>query len=111
MGRGMTIRRARMISEPPSDYIRWEHMLTDQNVDVGEQVRWLPREQVWDLMLPGADFWLFDHKLVMFNFCEGNGTEIPEEKSSNDPAVVAPCPTAFEQVWNRAIPHQDYRLP
>lgn len=111
VGRGVTIRRARVVSEPPSDYIRWEHMLTSQNVTAGEDVRWLPREQAWDLMLPGADFWLFDHKLVMFNFCSGDGTEIPEEKSSNDPDVVARCLAAFERVWERAIPHAQYELP
>ncbi|OLT12733.1 hypothetical protein BJF79_21730 [Actinomadura sp. CNU-125] len=110
VGRGVTIRRARVVSEPPSDYIRWEHMLTEQNVTAGEDVRWLPRERAWDLMLPGADFWLFDHKLVMFNFCAGDGTMIEQETSSNDPDVVGRCLLAFEQVWGRAIPHAQYRL-
>jgi len=111
VGRGVTIRRARVVSEPPSDYIRWEHMLTEQNVAAGEDVRWLPRERAWDLVLPAADFWLFDHKLVMFNFCAGDGTEIEQEKSSNDPDIVARCLLAFEQVWGRAIPHGQYQLP
>jgi hypothetical protein len=42
--RGVTVRRARIISEPVSDYVRWEHWLTDPvNIAAGEQVRWLPR--------------------------------------------------------------------
>ncbi|WP_243716057.1 DUF6879 family protein [Actinomadura darangshiensis] len=58
--RGVTIRRARVVSEPLSDYIRWEHMLTSQNVAAGEDVR---------------------------------------------------CLAAFERVWERAIPHEQYEFP
>ena len=42
-GRGVEFRRLRIVSEPLSDYIRWEHALTAVNVAAGEQVRWLSR--------------------------------------------------------------------
>ena len=42
-GRGVPVRRARVVSEPVTDYIRFEHATTDSNVAAGEQVRWLPR--------------------------------------------------------------------
>lgn len=43
VGRGVVMRRARVISEPVTDYIRYEHALTPVNIAVGERVRWLPR--------------------------------------------------------------------
>src|SRR5712691_6033967 len=42
--RNVIVRRARIVSEPVSDYVRWEHWLTGPvNIEAGEQVRWLPR--------------------------------------------------------------------
>ena len=58
-------RRARIMSEPVSDYIRFEHEATaGLNVAAGEEVRWLPRRYTSGLCLPGNDFWLFDNQLV-----------------------------------------------
>ncbi|RKS78619.1 hypothetical protein BZB76_0036 [Actinomadura pelletieri DSM 43383] len=109
--RGAEFRRARIVSEPVTDYIAWEHMLTEHNIKAGEDVRWLPRRRAFDLMLPGADFWLLDHKLVAFNFCSGDGTDTEEEEFTSDPDTVARCLLAFERVWERAIPHAEYKPP
>ncbi|WP_245668035.1 DUF6879 family protein [Actinomadura macra] len=108
--RGVRMRRARIVSEPVSDYIRWEHIVTDVNIDAGEEVRWLPRRQTWDLMLPGADFWMFDQRLVRFHFDAGNGNPLEEYEFVSDPRRVAPVVAAFEMVWERAIPHEEYKL-
>jgi len=43
VARGVRIRRVRLVSEPLSDYLRWEHACTDVNLKAGEDVRWLPR--------------------------------------------------------------------
>ncbi|MFI9105663.1 DUF6879 family protein [Streptomyces fildesensis] len=111
IGRGVKVRRARVVSEPISDYIRFEHHVTPSNVLAGEQVRWLPRRKASDLALPGNDFWLFDDSLVVFLHFTGDGELSPEgdEERTTDPAVVALCRTAFEAVWERAIPHEEYR--
>lgn len=110
-GRGVDVRRARIVSEPVSDYIRFEHHLTAGNIAAGEQVRWLPRRRASKLALPGNDFWLFDGQLVVFLHFDGNG-ELPpdDEEVSVDPAAVELCASAFEAVWDRAVPHADYRL-
>ena len=47
----MTIRRVRVVSEPLSEYLRWEHACTEVNVSVGEDVRWPPRTKAADLLL------------------------------------------------------------
>jgi hypothetical protein len=39
---GVTFRRVRVVSEPLSEYMRWEHACTGTNVQAGADVRWLP---------------------------------------------------------------------
>ena len=108
--RGVLFRRARIISEPPSDYIRFEHEATSGlNVAAGEEVRWLPRRRASDLCLPGNDFWLFDDKLIRFHHFDGDG-RVVEDELCEVPAVIRMCSAAFEAVWGRAVPHADYRL-
>lgn len=107
VARGVVMRRARIVSEPVSEYIRYEHSGTFRNVAAGEQVRWLPRRQATDLALPGNDFWLFDDRLVMANHFTGDGGSGGPELIE-DPAVAKLCSTAFETVWERAIPHGEY---
>ncbi|WP_323183758.1 DUF6879 family protein [Streptomyces sp. NBC_01306] len=43
--RGVVIRRARIVSEPVSDYVAFEHFTTPLNEQAGEQVRWLARRR------------------------------------------------------------------
>ncbi|MFI9326403.1 DUF6879 family protein [Kitasatospora sp. NPDC052868] len=106
--KGVDVRRARIISEPVSEYIRFEHDITFRNVAAGEQVRWLPRRQATDLALPGNDFWLIDGGLVMVHHFSGGG-DFMDDEVTTDPAVVRLCASAFEATWDRAIPHEDYR--
>ncbi|MEW2253213.1 DUF6879 family protein [Streptomyces sp. NPDC006975] len=107
--RGATVRRARIVSEPVSDYIRYEHAGTAANVAAGEQVRWLPRRQASDIALPGNDFWLIDGRLIRWNHFTGDGASAPGE-ISEDPAAARLCAEAFETVWARAIPHDEYKI-
>lgn len=108
-GRGATVRRARIVSEPASDYIRFEYEVTPAaSLAAGEQVRWLPREKASDLALPGNDFWLFDGTAVLFNYFGGDGASAGTELR-DEPAVVRLCASAFEAVWDRAVPHGEYR--
>lgn len=109
IGRGVVMRRARIVSEPVTDYIRYQHSITDGcNIAAGEQVAWLPRRQASDLALPGNDFWLFDSGTVVFNLFTGNGQWVGTDLVT-DPAVTQRCAEAFEAVWERAVPHQEYR--
>ena len=106
--RGVEVRRARIMSEPVSEYIRFEYDITFTNVAAGEQVRWLPRRRATDLALPGNDFWLFDERLVLVNHFTGEG-ESAFREATGDPDIVKLCASAFEAVLERAIPHEDYR--
>ncbi|WP_194906195.1 DUF6879 family protein [Catenulispora rubra] len=105
--RGVSLRRARIVSEPATEYIRFEHFGTPQNIEAGEQVRWLPRAQASGIALPGNDFWVFDGATALFNHFTGDGGWVGNELTS-DPKVARLCSEAFEAVWALATPHDDY---
>ena len=109
LARGVVIRRARIVSEPLSDFTRHEFEMTPRlNIPAGEQVRWLPRRRASDLALPGNDFWVFDEHTIRFGYFAGDG-ELVAHEVCRDPDVLKLCLSAFEAVWDRAIPHEDYR--
>jgi hypothetical protein len=104
---GRSVRRARIVSEPLSEYQRWSHSIAYAMVEVGEDIRWLPRRKASSLALPGNDFYLFDDGLAVFLLYAGNGISAGMV-SSTDPADLRFCRAAFEAVWKLAIPHSDY---
>jgi hypothetical protein len=76
VARGVEVRRARIISEPVTDFIRHEYEVTpDLNIRAGERVRWLPRRLASDLAL------------VRFGYFAGDGTYLGHEMV-DDPTVV-----------------------
>ncbi|MFD4696157.1 DUF6879 family protein [Streptomyces niveus] len=107
--RGVIMRRARIVSEPVSDYIRFEHGGTPVNLAAGEQVRWLPRRQASGIPLPANDFWLIDDRVIRWNHFTGNGASSGGE-INEEPDTVKLCSTAFEAVWSRAVPHDQYEI-
>jgi hypothetical protein len=107
-GRGVDLRRARIVSEPLSEYIYFE-WATTRNTEGGEDVRWLPRQKATRLTAPPVDFWLFDEQIV-FNHFAGNGEWVGNE-ITDDHSVVTLCRKAFEDVWELATPHADYKPP
>jgi hypothetical protein len=106
---GVSIRRARIVSEPVTEYTRFLYEGTDRTIEAGEDVRWLPRKHASAIALPGNDFWLFDEKTVLINHFTGNGNSAGQELST-DPALARLCKVAFEAVWKVAIPHGEYKL-
>jgi hypothetical protein len=63
---------------------------------------------VSDIALPGNDFWLLDDRLVVILHLTGEG-EFDGYEPVSDTDVVKLCASAFEAVWDRAVPHRDYR--
>ncbi|MFG2692015.1 DUF6879 family protein [Kitasatospora sp. NPDC048407] len=107
VARGVLVRRARVVSVPVTDYVRYEHHITVVNLAIGEQVRWLSRAEASDIALPGNDFWLVDDRAVRFNVFDGPGAAL-EPQYSEDPAVTALCAGAFEAVWERGVEHEKF---
>jgi hypothetical protein len=108
--RGVNVRRIRVVSEPVTDYIKFEYDVTAaHNISAGEDVRWLPRATAAGLLLPVSDFWVFDGQVVLWNHFAGDGSWSGEEQA-DDPALAKLCESSFEVAWERAIPHGDYWL-
>lgn len=105
---GRSIRRARIVSEPLSDYQRWSYSIAYPMVEAGEDIRWVPRGLMSSVSLPGNDFYLFDARLAVFLLYTGNGLAIGKV-SSSDSADVRLCQSAFEAAWKLSIPHREYK--
>ena len=105
---GRTVRRARVVSEPLSDYQRWSHSIAPPMIAAGEDIRWVPRRVVSSVAMPGNDFYLFDDHLVVFLLYAGNGLAV-DRLASTDPADIQLCRSAFDVVWRLSIPHSEYQ--
>ena len=73
---GRSVRRARIVSEPLSDYQRGSCSIAWPMVEAGEDIRWVPRGLVSSIALPGNDFYLFDDRLAVFLLYVGNGLAV-----------------------------------
>ncbi|WP_031085174.1 DUF6879 family protein [Streptomyces sp. NRRL WC-3549] len=109
VGRGVTVRRARVISTPATEYIRFEHACTRRNLAAGEDVRWLPRDRALGLLLPAHDFWLFDGRLVRWHHFAGDGSHLRDELDDRQD-VAEQTAAAFRGVWDRAVPHPEFTI-
>jgi hypothetical protein len=108
--RGVQVKRARVVSEPVSEYIAFEYAMTSRvNVAAGEQIRWVPRHRVSDLALPANDVWVFDDSVLQFCLFAGDGRFVANEVYA-DPEVVKLCVSAFAAAWERGIDHDQYNL-
>lgn len=108
---GKTVRRVRVVTEPISEYVRFEWEETAKNIAAGEDIRWLPRNRIPDdVAFPadGKDWWLFDGRLVVFGHLDDAGDSIGWE-IARDVAVVEECVQTRDRLWLIAIPHGDYR--
>ena len=104
---GRSVRRARIVSEPLSDYQRWSRSIAWPMVEAGEDIRWVPRRLVSSVALPGNDFYLFDDRLAVFLLYAGSGLAMGK-LSSAGPADLRLCRSAFEAVWSFSIPHREH---
>jgi len=106
---GRTCRRARIVSEPVSDYQRWTMSHAEVFIGAGEDIRYLPRPRLAAVPLPGSgDFYVFDDEVVLFLHYAGNGTNTSFE-ITEDTQTVRTCQQAFETVWDLATPFREYR--
>ena len=110
-GAGKTVRRVRVITEPHCEYVGWEHSLTHLNLEVGEDIRWLPRHQVpTGITFPvgGNDWWLYDDRLIAVGHFDPEGRVLGSE-IIDDPDTVAACIRVRDRLWGDAILHAEYK--
>ncbi|MGH3549852.1 MAG: DUF6879 family protein [Pseudonocardiaceae bacterium] len=105
---GKVFRRARIVSEPISDYQKWVLKDTQLLVEAGEDIRWVPRSRVSTVALPGNDFWLFDDEVGVFLIFAASGLVV-DRHTTRDHSAIELCRASFEEVWKLSIPHSEYR--
>jgi hypothetical protein len=106
---GRTCRRARIVSEPLSDYQRWTLSHVEAFNAAGEDISYVPRPKLTSVALPGSgDFYVFDNETALFLHYAGDGTNASFE-ITDEPDRVRTCLDAFQAVWTLGTPARDYR--
>ncbi|MER5439705.1 DUF6879 family protein [Streptomyces sp. NPDC002790] len=108
---GKVVRRVRVVTEPHTPYIRWEHEGTPLNEEAGEQIRWLPRHKLPEGLtfpLDGNDWWLFDDKLLAVGHFDETGRVLGSEVI-DDSETVAECVRVRDLLWASATQHSEYK--
>lgn len=108
---GKTVRRVRVVTEPHTPYIQWEHATTPINEAAGESIRWLSRRDLpghLNLPMEGSDWWLFDGRLLAVGHFDETGRVLGSELIEA-PAVVLECTRVRDLLWELATPHSEYK--
>lgn len=86
---GKTVRRVRILAEPPTDYQRWMLWSTPWHAEVGEHIGYIPRSRATRIGLPlEYDWWLLDdERLIVMRFTDAG--EINSKELVTDPETVA----------------------
>lgn len=104
---GAAVRRVRVVTEPATEYIRFEATTVPMQAEAGEDIRYLPRHHPAAGQLGDRDFWLFDDTAALIlNFAD-DGTPLPHELH-DDPELVARYQALRDLAWQDAIPYTDY---
>lgn len=102
---GRAVRRARMVTLPPTDYIRFEAAAVPASVAAGEDIRYLDRADVGGL--PAHDFWLVDDQQLLLLHFDERGAPL-EHELTDDPAEIARHQVWARRAWQRATPYADF---
>lgn len=103
----VAIQRARVVSEPHTDYVRWEIALDPANIEAGEDVRYLPRNLAKDIEFPAEDCWLFDEDILVLSLFQRDGRS-GGFALADDPGLRDRYRRIRNLVWSRAIRRFDY---
>lgn len=96
------VRRVRVVTLPPTDYIRFEASAVPASAKVGEDIRYIDRADAADL--PGHDFWLIDDQQLMTLRFDDRGAPLPHELT-DDPDAIGRHQAWARLAWPRATPY------
>jgi hypothetical protein len=105
-GAGRTFERARMLTEPLTEYLKWMIEFAHENVEAGEDIRWLPEHLARELKMPTDDFYIFDDRLlVIMRF--GPDKLLTELDETDDHMTIQQYGAYRDLVWSHAVRHAD----
>ncbi|WP_406445086.1 hypothetical protein OHB14_39090 [Streptomyces sp. NBC_01613] len=82
---GRSVGRVHLLTQPLSDYLRFEFAHYRHNVEAGEAVRILDVTNRPNPLDGVQDFWMFDRSQVVLMHYEPDGTQISREVFEGDP--------------------------
>ncbi|HEY5019109.1 MAG TPA: hypothetical protein VII59_20265 [Streptosporangiaceae bacterium] len=100
---GRTMARVHVITEPLTDYLRFELACYESSAEAGEDIRILPADLAAGLDLPDFDYWLFDDERVAVQKYGDRGAWLGAEMVT-DPAFAASCRRWQDTAMDAAIP-------
>lgn len=104
---GRSMSRVRVVSMPPTDYVRFSYRNCADNIEAGEDIRYLDRADALDL--PAYDYWLFDSlHLYTMHFDDENAFHGAELVT--DPAIVAQHLQWRDEAWRRSAAYRDFAI-
>ncbi|MEU4332989.1 DUF6879 family protein [Nonomuraea dietziae] len=106
-GAGKRVERVRVVTEPHTDYIRFEADMTPGNLEAGEDIRYLPRTHPVVAGLPSWDYWLFDSRLVA-RLVFDDDDRLQGAELLDDPGRVVEHCVWRDVAWHYAIPYREY---
>lgn len=105
---GQHMGRVRMLTDPLTDYLRFELSITPSAVEAGEDIRFLTAACAAELELPKEDFWLFDDERVIVMVFGEHGVSGGE--LITDPGKVAAYRAWRDAAVDAAVPLGDLHL-
>lgn len=97
---GKTYGRVRVLTEPLTDYLRFELSFTHLNVQAGEDVRVMTAAHARELDLPEQDFWLLDNEQVLVMHFGADGFDYADVVT--DPAKLGRFREIRDLAWKDA---------
>ncbi|MFI1362566.1 DUF6879 family protein [Streptomyces griseochromogenes] len=82
---GRNVGRVHIVTQPLSDYLRFEFEHYRHNVEAGETVRILDVTKRPNPLVGVQDFWMFDRSQIVLMHYEPDGTQIGREVHEGDP--------------------------
>lgn len=104
---GKRFERVRLVDDPATEGQRFLLATGMGNVEVGEDIRNLPRAEAERLRLPDYDFWLFDSRIVARFAFDDEDTTLGVYLTEDPSEVLAAC-QARDAAWHHAIRTEEF---
>jgi hypothetical protein len=101
IARGVTVRRLQ-VAPARQDRLPTGPQHAEPGSTPGEDVRRLSRSSAAGLLLPGADCWVFDYRVVRWDFQDAGPAGPRCCTFSSDPRIIRDIAAVFELAWSKA---------
>lgn len=103
---GRAIGRVRVLTEPLTDYLRFEMSVANHNLDAGEDIRVLDARTATTLGLGEDDFWLFDDEIAALMVFGEEGFSGAYLHAADD--TVDRCRRIRDRAWQHSRPFTEH---